>query len=271
MPYGSGKYTYELVEGWTKLPEGWSFKDVGGLVIDAEDRIHVLNRSDHPVIVFDAGGNVLTTWGEGVFNRAHGSGLGPDGAIYCTDDGHHTVFKFSPEGKLLMTLGNMDTPSDTGYREVPDLFERISTITFGGPPFNRPTGVAVSGTGEIFVCDGYGNARVHRFNPDGQLLASWGGPGPGPGQFRLPHSIWMDKQDRVWIADRENSRLQIFAADGEFIDQWTDLIRPTDLCIDDRGVVYVSELCKRVSIFASDGSYYKADRGSRALQKFARV
>ncbi len=311
MPYGSGKYTYELVDGWAKYPEGWSFLDVGGISVDAQDRVYILNRSAHPVMVFDREGNFLMSWGEGLFKRAHGSGVGPDGSVYCTDDKNHTVRKFTPEGKLLMTLGNEDQPSDTGYvQEWFDFFWSLTTITKGGPPFNRPTGVALSSSGEIYVSDGYGNARVHKFAPDGTFLLSWGGPGYAPGQFRLPHNIRVDKQDRVWVPDRENSRIQIFDAQGKFLDQWENVFRPTDVCMDDEGIVYVSELCLQVSIFTTDGkllacwgneekqdaetalflaphaiaidsrgdlyvgdvswTHSKVDRGPRTLQKFAR-
>lgn len=254
MPYGSGKYRYELVEGWAKLPEGWSFRDVCGLAIDSQDRVYILNRGDHPVIVLDREGNYLTSWGEGLFGRAHGAGIGPDGSIYCTDDELHVVHKFTPEGKLLQTLGKKGQPSDTGHvRDWFDFFWSLTTIKRGGPPFNRPTGVDISASGEIYVSDGYGNARVHKFAPDGTLLLSWGEPGYAPGQFRLPHFIRVDKQERVWVADRENSRIQIFNSHGEFLTQWEDLIRPTDMFIDDDGIVYVTELCQRVSIFTNDG------------------
>ena len=310
MLYGAGKYTYELVDGWAKCPEGFSFFDVPGLSVDSQDRVYVLSRSAHPVAVFDCEGNLLTWWGEGFFKRTHGTCVGPDGSVYCTDDKDHTVSKFTPEGKLLLTLGNKDQPSDTGYvQESYDFFWGLTTIKRGGPPFNRPTGIALSPSGEIYVSDGYGNARVHKFSPDGTLLFSWGEPGYAPGQFRLPHSVWVDKQGRVWVPDRENSRIQIFNAQGEFLSQWEDLIRPTDICIDDEGIVYISELCLRVSIFTNDGrllarwggggkdrettlfiaphaiavdsrgdlyvgevsgTFGGVDRGSRTVQKFAR-
>jgi len=257
MLYGTGKYTYELVDGWAKCPEGFSFFDVCGLSIGSQDRVYVLSRSAHPVMVFDREGNLLTWWGEGLFKRAHGSCVGPGGSVYCTDDGHHTVSKFTPEGKLLMELGNKDQPSDTGFVHTPglSLTACLHTIKQGGPPFNSPTGVALSSSGEIYVSDGYGNARVHKFAPDGTLLFSWGEPGDAPGQFRLPHSIWVDKQERVWVCDRENNRIQIFNAQGEFLNQWTDLSRPTDIFIDNEETVYVSGLISRrgVSIFTIDG------------------
>jgi len=253
MSFGTGKYTYELVDGWAKLPEGRSFLDVGGICIDAQDTFYILNRSEQPIMVFDREGNLLNSWGEGFFNRAHGSCIGPDGSIYCTDDRNHIVAKFTPEGKLLMTLGTKGQASDTGYFRTWDYWESLARIQRGAPPFNRPTGVAVNASGEIYIADGYGNARVHKFSPDGKLLFSWGEPGGAPGQFRLPHTIWLDKQERVWIADRENSRIQIFTSQGEFITEWTDVIRPTGVFIDKEDTVYVSELCLRVSIFTKDG------------------
>ena len=255
MPYGSGKYTYELVNDWAKLPAGASFLDIGGISIDAQDRVYVLNRStEHPVMVFDREGNFLTSWGQGLFKRAHGSGVGPDGSIYCTDDKNHTVRKFNPEGKVLMTLGKEDQPSDTGYcEEYLDFFWSLNTITRGGEPFNRPTGVSVTKEGTIYVADGYGNARIHKFSPDGKLLLSWGGPGYRQSEFRLPHDIFVDKQERVWVTDRENHRIQIFDSNGKFLDQWENLLRPTDVYIDGDGVVFVSELCQRFSIFSPDG------------------
>jgi len=309
MLYGSGEFSYELVDGWARLPEGQSFYDVCGIAIDDQDRVYILNRSNHPVMVFDRSGDLKSQWGEGYFGRAHGSCIGSDASIYCTDDQSHTVTKFDLEGNVLMVLGTKDVPSETGYEQRSDFWESLASITRGGPPFNRPTGVALSSTNSIYVSDGYGNARVHRFGPDGELLFSWGEPGPSPGQFRLPHSVWIDKYDRVWVSDRENHRIQVFNDKGIFQSQWTNLIRPTDLCIDAKDRVYVSELCKRISIFTMKGkllarwgneshdvncplffaphaiavdskgdiyvgevamTYAKVDRRSRTIQKFAR-
>lgn len=249
MPYGSGKYTYELVDEWAKLPDGWSFIDACGVAVDSSDKVYVLSRSSHPVMVFDREGNLLTSWGEGYFKRAHEATFGADNSVWCADDGSHTVSKFTREGKVLQVLGNRDQPSDTGY--VPE--QGLPSIKRGGPPFNRPTGVALSPSGEVYVSDGYGNARVHKFSPDGRLLISWGEPGTGPGQFRLVHNVWLDKEQHLWICDRENNRIQIFDTNGKFLTQWTDLLRPTDLFIDNEGTVYVSELSQRVSIFSNNG------------------
>lgn len=309
MIYGNDEYSYELVDGWAKLPEGESFNDVCGIAVDSEDRVILLNRSDHPVKVFDSKGNFLFSWGEGYFGRAHGVCIGPDSSVYCTDDKRHTVSKFDSKGRISMVLGNRDKPSDTGYLQVSDLFESIASIKKSGPPFNRPTGVALSSSGDIFVSDGYGNARIHKFRPDGDLVSSWGEPGPGPSQFRLPHSVRIDESNNIWVADRENSRIQIFNKMGIFLKQWIDLIRPTDLVFHNKNV-YVSELCKRVSIFSEDGTlltrwgnekqnvseplfvaphsiavdskgaiyvgevaqtYAKTNRGNRTIQKFMKI
>ncbi len=186
MIYGEGNYKYELVDGWGKYPEGWEYMDVTGICIDGQDRVYVLNRGAHPIMVFDRNGTLITSWGEDFFGRAHGSCAGPDGSIYCTDDINHTVSKFTPEGNLLMMLGEKGVFSDSGYIKKADLFESLATIQRGAPPFNRPTGVSLSSSGDLFISDGYGNARVHRFSPDGDLLLSWGEPGSGPGQFVLP-------------------------------------------------------------------------------------
>jgi DNA-binding beta-propeller fold protein YncE len=253
MIFGAGNYRYELVTGWAKLPAGWSLPDVCSISVDAHGRVYALTRSDHPMVIFDRSGNLVAAWGENFFKRAHGSCLGQDGSLFCADDGQHTVTKFTVSGKLLLQLGNKDQPSDTGYRQSADILASLSTITRVGGPFNCPTGVALNKSGEIYVSDGYGNARVHRFSPEGKLLYSWGEPGTGPGQFRVPHNVWIDGRERVWIPDRENGRLQVFDARGKYLFEWSGLMRPTAVFIDDDEVVYVSELGVRVSIFGPDG------------------
>jgi DNA-binding beta-propeller fold protein YncE len=253
MHFGTGQLQYELIPGWARVPAGWSFVDIGGIAVDADDNVYVLSRSDRPVLVFDRDGNVLRHWGQGLFKRAHGARLSPDGTIFCTDDGDHFVARFSPDGTLLMSLGERGAPSDTGYRHTWDVFQSTSTINHAGPPFNRPTGIALTDSGDIFVSDGYGNCRIHHFAPDGTLLHSWGEPGGEPGHFRLPHDIAMDSRGRLIVADRENSRLQLFSQSGDLIEIWHDVIRPTGIGIDASGLVYVSELCLRVSVFDPDG------------------
>jgi DNA-binding beta-propeller fold protein YncE len=237
------KLRYRLVAGWEKLPKGYKHLDCVGAGVDANDRVYLITRSDARVIVYEHDGTFVTSWGEGVFTpRTHCIRFGPDGAVYTVDDGDHTVRKFTPDGKQLMMLGTPGVASDTGYDpKIKDPFDRLASITHGGPPFNRPTGVAIAPNGELYVCDGYGNARVHRFSADGTFIQSWGEPGTKPGQFNLPHDIWLAPDGRVFVADRENDRIQIFSPTGQFLDQWTHVQRPTGLCMRD-GLMYVSEL-----------------------------
>src|SRR4029077_310489 len=128
----------------------------------------------------------------------------------------HTVRRFTPEGTLLLTLGRSGQPSDNGIAG-----NDYRTIRRAGPPFHRPTNMALAEDGAIYVTDGYGNARVHKFAPNGRLLLSWGEPGGGPGQFNLPHGIAVDRDGRVYVADRENSRVQVFTPEGEYLTEWT--------------------------------------------------
>jgi DNA-binding beta-propeller fold protein YncE len=234
---------YQLVEGWEQLPAGYMHLDCVGAGVDPQDRVYLITRSDARVIVFERDGTFLTSWGEGIFSsRTHCIRFGADGAVYTVDDGEHTVRKFTPEGQPLMVLGSPGVAAETGYDpSIKDPHDRTASIRYGGPPFNRPTGVAIAPSGDLYVCDGYGNARVHRFSSDGTFLQSWGEPGTGPGEFHLPHDIWVAPDGRVFVADRENDRIQIFSASGLFLEEWTQVQRPTGLCIRE-GLVYVSEL-----------------------------
>ena len=228
MILGTGHLRYEPVIDWEKLPQGWSFIDVAGVAVDSHDNVYVLNRSDHPVIVFDRDGNFLRSWGEGVFSdRTHGIYVGPEDNVYCVDDGLHTVRKFTSEGKLLLTLGTESQPAPK----------------WAGTPFNRPTHVAVSPiTGNLYVSDGYGNSRVHIFSPDGRPVHSWGEPGIDPGQFIRPHNVAIDKEDQVYVADRENHRIQVFDAKGNYLTMWNNIHRPDGICLDEEGYLYIGEL-----------------------------
>lgn len=237
MRVGSGEFVYEVIQSWGKLPAGWSFGAVPDGRVDSEGTVYVFSRSPHPVMVFDREGNFLSSWGEGVFSRAHGIFISPDDYVYCADDMDHTVRKCTRDGKILMTLGTRGQPSDTGYDG-----QDYRTIKRGGPPFNRPTSVGLSPTGEIYVSDGYGNARMHKFSGDGKLLFSWGEPGTGPGQFGIVHTCCVDGNGTVYVSDRENHRIQIFTPEGKFITQWTDLHRPNGMFIGKDGNLYISEL-----------------------------
>jgi len=225
---GSGQYRYEVVENWAKVPDGWELLDVAAVAVDRNDRVYVFNRGKHPMIVFDREGNFLRSWGEGVFHRAHGLHLGPDDALYCTDDGDHTVRKCTLEGKVLLEIGIPGEP----------------TPYMSGEPFNRCTHTALSARGEIYVSDGYGNARVHKYSPDGKRLLSWGEPGTDPGQFNIPHNICCDPDGWVYVADRENHRVQVFDGDGSYEAQWNNLHRPCGLYVEPRRhpVCYIGEI-----------------------------
>jgi DNA-binding beta-propeller fold protein YncE len=179
-----------------------------------------------------------------MFARPHGTTVGPDDSVYCTDDMGHTVRKFSPDGEPLLTLGTRTRPSDTGATSID--FRRIK---YAGPPFHYPTNLAVARSGNLYITDGYGNARVHAFSPDGVLLFSWGSPGSGPGQFHVPHGIAIDREGVVYVADRENGRIQLFTPEGEFLDEWPGLARPAQVFIDRGGRFYVAELGYRAGMW----------------------
>jgi hypothetical protein len=157
--------------------------------------------------------------------------------LWLTDDLHHTSRKFTPEGKLLLTIGDPDTPASLQ----------------GGQPFNRPTHVAVCPrTGNLYLSDGYGNSRVHKYTPDGRHLLSWGEPGTDPGQFNLPHNITTDRNGLVYVADRENHRVQIFDGDGRYQAQWNNLHRPCGLFTNrsQGDLLYVGELGSALPVTA---------------------
>lgn len=225
---GSGKFRYEVIEGWGKLPDGWTFHEVAAVGVDRKDQVYVFTRGEHPIIVFDKEGNFLRSWGEGVFKRAHGVTMGPDDTIYCTDDGDHTVRKCTLDGEILLQLGIPGKPAP--YQS--------------GEPFNRCTHVALSPKNEIYVSDGYGNSRVHKYSPDGKLLLSWGEPGCDPGQFNIVHNICADRDGYVYVADRENHRVQVFDGNGKYETQWNNMYRPCALYMDASAdpLCYIGEL-----------------------------
>lgn len=251
-------FHYHPIAHWARFPADWTVHEVTAVAIDSQDRVFVFNRGDHPVAVFDPDGNLLFSWGEGLFTRPHGITIGPDDAVYCTDDLGHTVRKFTTDGRLLLTLGTSGRPSDTGATSID-----YRTITHAGPPFHYPTNVALDPAGEIYVSDGYGNARIHKFSPGGKLLHSWGEPGAGPGQFHVPHGIAVDASGNVWVADRENSRLQQFSPDGDFLTEWTGIARPCDLAFDAAGRVYVAELGYRAGTWPGTEPPHPGATGGR--------
>jgi DNA-binding beta-propeller fold protein YncE len=204
------------------------FKDVAAVAVDHKDRVYVFNRGEHPMIVFDRDGNFLRSWGEGVFHRAHGLHIGPDESLYCTDDGDHSVRKCTLEGKVLLTIGIPGKPAPY----------------MSGEPFHRCTHTALSPRGDIYVSDGYGNSRIHHYSPDGRLLKSWGEPGTGPGQFNIPHNLCCDPDGWIYVADRENHRVQVFDGNGRYEAEWHNLHRPCGMFMEAKRqpLCYIGEI-----------------------------
>ncbi len=229
---------FELIEGWEQLPAGWEHADAAAVAVDSRDRVFLLHRGEHPVIIYDRDGRLIGSWGDGLFTgQAHGITIDPGGMVYITDRDHHTVRKFTPDGVLLMTLGTPLSPSDTGATGAD-----FRTIVDAAGPFNCPTNLAIAADGDLYVSDGYANARVHRFSATGELKQSWGGVGAGPGEFNLVHGIAISADGRVFVCDREHDRVQIFSLDGEYLAQWSNVQRPTQIVFDAQGRAYVSEL-----------------------------
>lgn len=281
MRVGADHYIYEVVEGWG-YSEGSQLNGmITGVHVDSRDRVYAFRRRPSPaVLVYNHEGHFITAWGEGIFSEPHAIWVDAKDHVYCTDREDHTVRQFTAEGKLLMTLGTPHQPGAPGI------------------PFNQPTKAVVAPSGEVFVADGYGQCRIHRFSPDGKLLLSWGEPGQGPGQFNLPHSLVVDQQNRVIVVDRENHRIQLFDLNGNFLSMWTGLKQPMDISIASDNTIFIAEADQRISIFSptgellarwgekgdapgrfisflhsicldSQGNLYIADE--RRLQKFVRV
>src|ERR1051326_1002686 len=225
---GSGDHTYTPRENWAKLPDGWEFGDVAAVGVDRNDNVYCFNRGDHPMVVLDREGNFLRSWGEDIFTRAHGVHLAPDDTIWLTDDGDHTVRHCTLDGKVLLEIG------------VPGK----AAPYMSGIPFNRCTHTALSPSGDLYISDGYGNSRVHKYSPDGKLLFSWGQPGTLPGEFNIAHNITCDADGWVYVADRENHRVQVFDGNGKYETQWNNLHRPRGLFIPSGKcpICYIGEL-----------------------------
>ena len=262
MVYGTGDYRYGHVPGWAKLPGGWVWGHGTGVAVDARDNVYLFNRTAHPVIVFDGQGTFLRSWGKGVFRRPHGVFITPDQFVWGADDGDHVIRKFDMDGRLLKTLGVPGHPSGTGYVHEGDLTRRLDSIKHGAGPFNRPTKLVLAPWGEMYASDGYGNSRVHRFGADGTLIGSWGEPGRAPGQFRLPHGLAIDARERILVADRENSRVQLLSRDGDFLEAWNDLEKASVVAIDKDSVVSISGPPRGDCIL---------DPGGRVLSRFDAV
>ena len=250
---GTGKYTYTMVQDWAKLPSGETFGTTSAVATDSQDRVYAFQRKDPPIVVFDRQGNFLNSWGDGAFIYAHGIHIADD-IIYLTDRDSSVCIMYTLDGKPIQMLGRHGEHSDTGCERPADLVPRAAG------PFNYPSELVPSPSGDLYVSDGYRNARVHRFTDRGELKQSWGEPGKtDPNQFHLPHSLVVTEDEKVYVCDRENHRIQVFSADGDFLDLWTDIQRPMDISIDPDGMLVVSEGSAgdsppRVSVLDQEGT-----------------
>jgi len=231
---------YRTVENWFKLSDGRMWGSTSAVEIDRDGNLWVAERcganscagSNLPSILkFDTSGKLLKSFGEGMFVFPHGIYVDQQGNVWVTDgqgkDGKgQQVFKFSPDGKVLMTLGKAGVAGD------------------GPDTFNQPSDVIVAANGDIFVADGHGgntNARIVKFSKDGKFIKTWGKKGTAPGDLDTPHALAFDSKGRLFVGDRANNRIQIFDQDGKFLDQWTQFGRPSGLYIDKNDVLYVAD------------------------------
>ena len=256
--YGDGEYRYRLVENWGNLPLWWELVSCSDVAVDSEDRVFLLNRGVYSVIVFDRDGRFVSSWGEGLFSSMpHGIFISPDDTVYITDVHRHVVRAFSLSGELLMTLGNLDRVGET----------------YPGHPFNMPTGAVLALNGYLYISDGYGNRRVHKFDTRGERVHFWGDGGTEPGQFAVVHNLAADSRSRIYVCDRENDRVQIFDENGVFLDQWTDLRMPGDLCIRDDTIYMVEQALNggkpRLQILDTDGNRLASWEKGEGMEPFA--
>jgi len=256
-------HRYRPLPGWEQLPTGLVHRDVSDVAIDSRDRVYLLTRMDPRVIVFERDGRFVTEWGGDVLSAVpHGITVDAEDNIYVVDQFEHAVRKFTPDGTQLAVIGNPGVPSETGsHWGITNHVERVRATT-GGPPFNQPTNLAFGHTGDIYVSDGYCNARIHQFTAEGELIRSWGEPGSGEGQFRLPHDVGVDDQGRVLVADRENDRIQLFTPDGQYLETWLSQ-KPCAIAVR-HGLIHVAET-------RLDAGTYSFTRGTIAELEWARV
>lgn len=232
---------YSRIDDFFKLPGARTIGSTAGMDLDRDGRSvwffercgasDCVGSSVAPILKFDSSGNLVTSFGAGMFASPHGVHVDRDGNIWVTDAGEgegkgHQVFKFSPDGKLLMTLGRAGVAGD------------------GPDTFNRPTDVLVAPNGEFFVSDGHGgdsNARIVKFSKEGTFIKTWGRKGSGPGEFDTPHALVMDSSGRLFVGDRGNSRIQIFDQEGTFLEEWRQFGRPSGLFIDRNDMLYSAD------------------------------
>jgi sugar lactone lactonase YvrE len=232
MQVGAGIRRYEVVQDWPRLPDGMRWGQVVQVVVDGQDRVFLFQRITPQVSIWSTDGQQIGGWPE-------------DGRF---QDIHSVFHSSDAEGEYFIIV---DRDANELARTTLD-GERVWSVQ--GDMFNRPTDAAVASNGDIYVSDGYGNAKVHHYSPQGEHLNTWGEPGVAPGQFRLPHGVWITQwrgQECVYVCDRENWRIQRFSLAGDYLGK-VAARRPTDIVVDGDGLRYVSELLHRVTIYDED-------------------
>ena len=239
-----GERRYRVERRWCKPSAEEPLGFVSDLVVDSEGFVHVGHRgADSPVLVFDPAGEFVRSWGRGRIADVHYMSIDEDDRILLADRDAHQIVAFDRDGGFRFALGERHAPRWQA-------------------PFNHPTAASMAPDGEIYVSDGYGNSVVHRFSSDGELRQTWGGRGAGTGEFTTPHCVWVDHGDRVYVADRENDRLQIFDRDGSPVAAWGDFYHPMKIYVDDRGFVFVTDQIPRISMLDASGELVGRCRGA---------
>jgi peptidylglycine monooxygenase len=232
---GFGEQAYRVIRPFGTLPPDVKFGMISKCAVSSRGQLHICQRSDPPVIVFDPDGKFVRAFGHGQIADSHGIAILSGDRVMVVDRDSHQLLCFDPQGKLLFTLG------DRGHAHFQ-------------APFNHPTDVAEAPDGDLYVSDGYGNTMVHRFSADGKLKRSWGGPGSGPGQFTTPHGIKVLADGRVLVGDRENNRVQVFDLDGGYLAEWRGFYHPMEIHVDaGRSLIYVSDQVPRVTALTLEG------------------
>ena len=241
LPSGvRAQFGYRAVPDWP-AKAGQQAPDYGagmvvGVAANAQGQVTVFQRTPHPVLVFDRQGRFLRSWGQHLFALPHGCRFDPQGNLWLTDVGHHQVYKYAPDGRLLQAWGVRDVPGNDASH------------------FNQPADIAFAPNGDIYIADGYGNARVVQLDAQGKYKRAWGRRGTGPGQFRLVHSLAVDRQGRVYVVDRANRRVQVFTGEGRFLTQWRNIGHPFGLFLTPDQRLFVADgIADTISIYTLDG------------------
>ena len=212
---------YEVDFDWPSKPKSLEWGMIPGVAVDAQDRVWIITRAKVPVQAYDVDGWLVHSWGEGMFESVHQIEIDHQQNVWIADSGDHVVQKFTPEGKLLMTLG---IKGEAGVDEI---------------HLNKPTDMVIGPAGDIFVVDGYGNHRIVHFDKTGKFIKTWGQRGTKEGEFYCPHAVVLDSEGKLFVADRNNVRVQLFNQEGQFLEEWRNLLVPWGMCITDKDEIWV--------------------------------